>query len=266
MSNLSPSWDDFNKLKEENSQLRLYIKALVRAIPPSLMQDLAPTLPEIPAFTLPLAENKTKIPPRDSSTNGIKNMTIPVINTEDSIDMQLQENDLIEFESENSAVKSSSRNDPPGGSSPNLQKQNVAVDYDSGSSAVKSSSRNDPPGGSSPNLQKQNLAIEIGDREYRIEVLHTTRAFTPKGKEAMSLILSLIDVLKNEEICQLDKQYSHIAILDVYVSLKNISNRQLKKKNPNENYPALPEKHLFQTFSPYKIDTRKVIYFYLTKG
>lgn len=96
----TPRWDDVNKLLEQNMKMRLwieeqreYIKALIRAVPPSLIEDLQLSLPSFPDVpeSLDICEprrmlnspiddsrisfpSKPELPPRGSSKTAMKLM------------------------------------------------------------------------------------------------------------------------------------------------------------------------------------------------
>lgn len=249
MATPTPSWDDINKLQEQNMQMwmwigeqKTYIKALTRAIPTALMEDLASNLPPLPDIPESLAlwqprrilnspidesrpfnitfPDKPMLPPRDSSTTAMKLLgSSQAKRSNDNIPDEDPDTDILDHypvtvPDENVAQ------------APMQEHEMLYLAYESskdGDGTIKSSNMRNKLSSIPDSMQKismkdSNTALDKEEHEYKIEVLHTTRALTPKGKEAMALILAVVDAVKNEEIFKLDKQYSHLAILDVYVS------------------------------------------------
>ena len=223
------------------NEQKIYIRSLTNAIPKSLLDDLAATLPPLPNIPEAIAlwepkrilkspiddsqpfmiqfPEKPFLPPRESSTDAMKfRIGKTMSQSKDMID---DSHDILDH------YPATGSNETP--TIQIMQEHEMlylayesAKDTDNQGSFIKLKNLKDSNG---QDLTQKEMTItpereemqQSDDYKYKIQVLYTTRALTPKGKEAMALILSVMDSLTNEELFKLDKQYSHLAILDVYV-------------------------------------------------
>lgn len=290
----TPSWDDINKLQEQNIQMwmwigeqKTYIKALMRAIPEALMEDLASTLPSLPDIPESLAlwqprrilnspiddsrpfnitfPDKPMLPPRDSSTTAMKLLASSHVKRSNENDPDEDTGtDILDH-------YPVSATDDSAPQTPMQEHEMLYLAYESskdGDGTVKGLNMRNKIGQDS--LQKSTMKdsqtiFEKEEQDYKIEVLYTTRALTPKGKEAMALILSVVDNLKNEEVCKLDKQYSHLAILDVYVSFVQVSFLRLGKKIQIKTFHHYQKSFYFKHFLLINLMLEKYVLFLMVE-